>query len=112
MCIRDSVKIDPKAIGVGQYQHDMPAKRLDEALGGVVEACVNAVGVDLKRILQAVRDRNGAAQRQVVLRVLCRRKLRRGIDPVSYTHLKADADAQPYATKEFTAPQNNDQANG
>lgn len=41
------VKIDPKAIGVGQYQHDMPAKRLDEALGGVVEACVNAVGVDL-----------------------------------------------------------------
>ena len=46
MCIRDRVKIDPKAIGVGQYQHDMPPKRLDEALNGVVEDCVNAVGVD------------------------------------------------------------------
>lgn len=45
--LAELVKIDPKAIGVGQYQHDMPAKRLDEALGGVVEACVNAVGVDL-----------------------------------------------------------------
>ncbi|MBP3415532.1 MAG: helix-hairpin-helix domain-containing protein, partial [Clostridia bacterium] len=41
------VKIDPKAIGVGQYQHDMPPKRLDDALGGVVEECVNSVGVDL-----------------------------------------------------------------
>ncbi|MBQ6824279.1 MAG: helix-hairpin-helix domain-containing protein, partial [Clostridia bacterium] len=38
---------DPKAIGVGQYQHDCPPKRLDEALGGVVEDCVNSVGVDL-----------------------------------------------------------------
>ena len=41
------MKIDPKAIGVGQYQHDMPPKRLDEALNGVVEDCVNAVGVDV-----------------------------------------------------------------
>ena len=41
------MKIDPKAIGVGQYQHDMPQKRLDEALGNVVEDCVNAVGVDV-----------------------------------------------------------------
>ncbi len=41
------MKIDPKAIGVGQYQHDMPQKRLDEALDGVVEDCVNSVGVDL-----------------------------------------------------------------
>ena len=41
------MKIDPKAIGVGQYQHDMPAKQLDEALSGVVEDCVNAVGVDI-----------------------------------------------------------------
>ena len=41
------LKIDPKAIGVGQYQHDMPKKRMDEALGGVVEDCVNSVGVDL-----------------------------------------------------------------
>ncbi len=41
------VKIDPKSIGVGQYQHDMNQKRLSEALEGVVEDCVNKVGVDL-----------------------------------------------------------------
>ncbi|MBR5486202.1 MAG: RNA-binding transcriptional accessory protein [Oscillospiraceae bacterium] len=45
--LAELVKIDPKAIGVGQYQHDMPKARLDEALGGVVEGCVNTVGVDL-----------------------------------------------------------------
>ena len=45
--LAELVKIDPKAIGVGQYQHDMPQKRLDEALSGVVEDCVNAVGVDV-----------------------------------------------------------------
>ena len=45
--LAELVKIDPKAIGVGQYQHDMPKKELDEALGGVVENCVNTVGVDL-----------------------------------------------------------------
>ncbi len=45
--LAELVKIDPKAIGVGQYQHDMPEKRLDEALDAVVEDCVNAVGVDL-----------------------------------------------------------------
>ena len=45
--LAELVKIDPKAIGVGQYQHDMPAARLDEALDGVVEDCVNTVGVDL-----------------------------------------------------------------
>ena len=44
--LAELVKIDPKSIGVGQYQHDMAQKRLDEALGGVVEDCVNAVGVD------------------------------------------------------------------
>ena len=41
------MKIDPKAVGVGQYQHDMPQKRLNETLDGVVEDCVNSVGVDL-----------------------------------------------------------------
>ena len=50
-CVQDPlaelVKIDPKSIGVGQYQHDMNQKRLGEALGGVVENCVNSVGVDL-----------------------------------------------------------------
>jgi len=45
--LAELVKIDPKAIGVGQYQHDMPPKRLDETLAGVVEDCVNAVGVDV-----------------------------------------------------------------
>ncbi len=45
--LAELVKIDPKSIGVGQYQHDMPAQQLDEALGGVVEDCVNTVGVDL-----------------------------------------------------------------
>ena len=45
--LAELVKIDPKAIGVGQYQHDCPQKELDSALGAVVEDCVNAVGVDL-----------------------------------------------------------------
>ena len=45
--LAELVKIDPKAVGVGQYQHDMPAKRLAAALDGVVEGCVNTVGVDL-----------------------------------------------------------------
>ena len=45
--LAELVKIDPKAIGVGQYQHDMNQKKLGEALGGVVEDCVNRVGVDL-----------------------------------------------------------------
>lgn len=45
--LAELVKIDPKSIGVGQYQHDMNQKRLGEALGGVVESCVNSVGVDL-----------------------------------------------------------------
>lgn len=45
--LAELVKIEPKAIGVGQYQHDMNQKRLSEALGGVVEDCVNSVGIDL-----------------------------------------------------------------
>lgn len=45
--LSELVKIEPKAIGVGQYQHDMNPKRLDESLGGVVENCVNRVGVNL-----------------------------------------------------------------
>ena len=45
--LAELVKIDPKAIGVGQYQHDMPQARLDETLSGVVEDCVNSVGADL-----------------------------------------------------------------
>ena len=45
--LAELIKIDPKAIGVGQYQHDMPPARLDEVLDGVLEDCVNSVGVDL-----------------------------------------------------------------
>ena len=45
--LAELVKIDPKAIGVGQYQHDMPKNQLSEALGGVLENCVNSVGVDV-----------------------------------------------------------------
>lgn len=45
--LAELVKIDPKSIGVGQYQHDMPKARLDNALSGVIEDCVNAVGVDI-----------------------------------------------------------------
>ena len=45
--LSELIKIDPKSIGVGQYQHDMDKKRLDAVLGGVLEDCVNSVGVDL-----------------------------------------------------------------
>ena len=52
--LAELVKIDPKAIGVGQYQHDCPQKELDAALGVVVEDCVNAVGVDLNTASQSL----------------------------------------------------------
>lgn len=52
--LAELVKIDPKSIGGGQYQHDMPAKEMDAALGGVVEDCVNRVGVDLNTASQSL----------------------------------------------------------
>ena len=52
--LAELVKIEPKAIGVGQYQHDMPPKKLDFALGGVVEDCVNSVGVELNTASHAL----------------------------------------------------------
>ena len=68
--LAELVKIDPKAIGVGQYQHDMPPKRLDETLGGVVEDCVNAVGVDVNTasasLLGYVSGLNGTTARNIV----------------------------------------------
>ena len=68
--LAELVKIDPKAIGVGQYQHDCPQKRLDEALNGVVEDCVNAVGVDVNTaspsLLQRVAGLNGTTAKNVV----------------------------------------------
>ena len=62
--LAELVKIDPKAIGVGQYQHDMPEKELDVALGGVVEACVNAVGVDLNTASAPLLKRVAGSTRQ------------------------------------------------
>ena len=68
--LAELVKIDPKAIGVGQYQHDCPQKRLDEALAGVVEDCVNAVGVDVNTasasLLQRVAGLNATTAKNVV----------------------------------------------
>ena len=64
------MKIDPKAIGVGQYQHDMPQARLGEALDGVVEDCVNAVGVDVNTaspsLLQRVSGLTAATAKNLV----------------------------------------------
>ena len=55
--LAELVKIEPKAIGVGQYQHDMPPKRLEEVLDGVVEGCVNSVGADLNTASPALLSR-------------------------------------------------------
>ena len=68
--LAELVKIDPKAIGVGQYQHDMPQARLGEALSAVVEDCVNAVGVDVNTaspsLLQRVSGLTAATAKNVV----------------------------------------------
>ncbi len=68
--LAELVKIDPKAIGVGQYQHDMPEKELDAALGGVVESCVNAVGVDLNTasapLLRQISGLNATTAKNIV----------------------------------------------
>lgn len=68
--LAELVKIDPKAIGVGQYQHDMPKARMNEALSGVVEDCVNSVGVDLNTasfsLLSYVSGINGTVAKNIV----------------------------------------------
>lgn len=68
--LAELVKIDPKAIGVGQYQHDMPKARMDEALKGVVEDCVNSVGVDLNTasysLLSYISGINAAVAKNIV----------------------------------------------
>ena len=68
--LAELIKIDPKSIGVGQYQHDMPPARLDEVLGGVVEDCVNKVGVDLNTaspsLLKYVSGLNGGVVKSIV----------------------------------------------
>ena len=69
--LAELVKIDPKAIGVGQYQHDCPQKELDSALGAVVEDCVNAVGVDVNTasasLLQQVSGLTAATAKNIVI---------------------------------------------
>ena len=68
--LAELVKIDPMAIGVGQYQHDMPQARLEETLNGVVEDCVNAVGVDVNTaspsLLQRVSGLNKTTAKNIV----------------------------------------------
>ncbi len=68
--LAELVKIDPKAIGVGQYQHDCPQKELDTALGAVVEDCVNAVGVDVntasRSLLQQISGLNATTAKNIV----------------------------------------------
>ena len=68
--LAELVKIDPKAIGVGQYQHDCPQKELDAALGGVVEDCVNNVGVDAntasRSLLQQVSGLTAVTAKNIV----------------------------------------------
>src|SRR5699024_10795455 len=68
--LAELVKIDPKAIGIGQYQHDMPQARLTDALTGVVEDCVNTVGVDLNtasvQLLSRVSGINAAIAKNIV----------------------------------------------
>ena len=68
--LAELIKIDPKSIGVGQYQHDMNQNRLDEALSGVLESCVNSVGVDLNTasvsLLKYVAGLNGATAKNIV----------------------------------------------
>ncbi len=68
--LAELVKIDPMAIGVGQYQHDMPQARLEETLNGVVEDCVNAVGVDINTaspsLLQRVSGLNKTTAKNIV----------------------------------------------
>ena len=68
--LAELVKIDPKSIGVGQYQHDMPKARLEESLDGVVEYCVNTVGVDLNTasapLLERVSGLNKTTAKNIV----------------------------------------------
>lgn len=68
--LAELIKIDPKSIGVGQYQHDMPEARLDTVLGGVVEDCVNSVGVDLNsasaQLLSYVAGLNASIAKNVI----------------------------------------------
>jgi len=71
--LAELVKIDPKAIGVGQYQHDMPPKELDSALAGTVESCVNSVGVDLNSASAALLSYVAGINSSVAVKIVAQR---------------------------------------
>ena len=85
--LAELVKIDPKAIGVGQYQHDMPQARLDETLSGVVEDCVNAVGVDLNTASAPLLSRVSGLSAATAKNIVRYREENGAFTSVSYTHL-------------------------
>ena len=95
--LAELVKIDPKSIGVGQYQHDMPPSQLDQTLGGVVEDCVNAVGVDVNTASESLLGYVAGINRTVAKNIVRyreeqgsftgRSQLLQVPKPVSYTHL-------------------------
>ncbi len=72
--LSELVKIDPKSIGVGQYQHDLDQKKLSETLGGVVEDCVNAVGVDLNTASPSVLGYISGISKQVAANIVAYRE--------------------------------------
>jgi uncharacterized protein len=72
--LAELVKIDPKAVGVGQYQHDMPQKRLEETLNGVVEDCVNSVGVDLNTASAPLLQRVSGITSKTAANIVARRE--------------------------------------
>ena len=72
--LAELVKIDPKAVGVGQYQHDMPQKRLNETLDGVVESCVNSVGVDLNTASAPLLARGAGVTKATAKNIVARRE--------------------------------------
>ena len=72
--LAELVKIDPKSIGVGQYQHDMPKQRLEESLDGVVEYCVNTVGVDLNTASAPLLERVSGINKSIAKNIITYRE--------------------------------------
>ena len=77
--LAELVKIDPKSIGVGQYQHDMNQKKLSEALGGVVEDCVNKVGVDLNTASASLLEYISGISKVIAINIVAYREEKRKI---------------------------------
>ncbi len=84
--LAELVKIDPKAIGVGQYQHDMPPKELDQALTGTVESCVNQVGVDLNSASAALLSYVAGINSKVADRIIEYRNEKGSLDSRQQLH--------------------------